>query len=553
MRGAGVTSPSGLMGAYEKGRSIAASQIAGAAGLLLGSDAVAGSYRTEYDGSGGGSGRSGTNTTHLADLHGAVERGEVDAVSELLNTGADVGMLDSDGRSPLLLATQGGYLPVVTLLLECGAADASCIPPSGPNGMCSLIKTAARKEYIGILRALILHGADVHATDAGGSTALQHAAMLGKTGSIDVLVEFGAEVDSADLDGCTALHWASMEGNSEAIVALLRHEADVDALDKEGRSPLHRACSIDDTHAAEAAELLLLWGADETIVDKDGHTAEYYTKVQLQDSNSLGGGGAKQRALESLLQLLRTTPTDRAWCRHGLVILCKTRLGHGAIGTVLDRLVTLEEEELFEKSWAVETDKEDDGGDEPQRLEEPVQVKEELRERREDHPPKTRKMSQAGIRPRQADDSAWIKPHVNEQAPQTWSKSQPKEELEDERDKQMNREGPSWQNAKGGMQQQNGQQPSSSEFSRAYTLGKRLGGGGSGATFVATKRGSNSAYIVKRALQREAKNANEHALLEEVRRLVCFFVSGLGKGRKSHDRYESIWYAEQACYNLCLS
>lgn len=117
---------------------------------------------------------------------------------------------------------KGGHLGVITVLLEFGAAGASRMPPNGPNGMYALLKNAARKERVGILRALIEYGADVHATDSGGSTVLQHAAMLGKTGSIDILVEHGAEVDSVDLDGCTALHWASMEGNSETIVTLLK-------------------------------------------------------------------------------------------------------------------------------------------------------------------------------------------------------------------------------------------------------------------------------------------------------------------------------------------
>lgn len=137
--------------------------------------------------------------------------------------------------------------------------------------MPSLLKAAARKEEPGILKALVSHGADVDATDSGNYTALHHAAMLGKAASIDALVEAGADVDATNSDnGCTALHWAAKKGQCEAMVALLRHGADVDAEDNDGRTPLHRACSVDDAHTTEAAELLLIWGADDTAINKNG-------------------------------------------------------------------------------------------------------------------------------------------------------------------------------------------------------------------------------------------------------------------------------------------
>lgn len=63
-------------------------------------------------------------------------------------------------------------------------------------------------------------------------------------------------------------------------------------------------------------------------------------------------GSAKHRGvLEGLLRMLASSPTDRAWCRHGLIVLYKARLGQEGMGTVLDRLVTMAEEELFETSW----------------------------------------------------------------------------------------------------------------------------------------------------------------------------------------------------------
>ncbi|CAM9753486.1 unnamed protein product [Scytosiphon promiscuus] len=512
-------SASGLVDAYNKGRSIAASQLAGAAELLLGPGALAGQNTKEHE-SDSSSGRNGAVNTFSSEFHNAVERGEVDVVSELLNTGADAVLLDGDGRSPLLLAIQGGHLPVVTVLLEFGASAPNRIPPNGPNGICALVRTAARKEHVGILEALIEYGADVESTDNGGSTALQHAAMLGRTASIDFLVERNADVDSTDLEGCTALHWAAMEGHGEAIVTLLRHGAEIDAADDAGRTPLHRACAVDDIHATEAAELLLLWGADETILDNDGRTAEYYAKREDENSGGYGVGGGKQRAQDSLLQLLRTSPADRAWCRHGLVILCKARLGPGAVGTVLDRLVTMEEEALFEKSWAAENDTEDAGADDlryeerdhcvQHKGEKPVQTREEPRLEREETPQGPLDQPQTAVSSLLRDqDDAWIKPH------QTWTMPQQHGEGQSGRWKE-----PMYQSASK-THQRRGEQGGSPDFSRMYTLGKKLGDGTFVETFGATKRGegrgSQSSCIVKRSVRQGMPNGNEHGLKEEVR------------------------------------
>lgn len=63
------------------------------------------------------------------------------------------------------------------------------------------------------------------------------------------------------------------------------------------------------------------------------------------------GSANHQGALASLLRMLASSTADRAWCRHGLVVLYKARLSQEGMGTVLDRLVTMVEEELFETSW----------------------------------------------------------------------------------------------------------------------------------------------------------------------------------------------------------
>lgn len=81
--------------------------------------------------------------------------------------------------------------------------------------------------------------------------------------------------------------------------------------------------------------------------NQSGHTAEDYVRRREEAD----AGSAKRGMLTTLLRTLASSPADRAWCRHGLVVLCKSRLGPDGVGTILDRLVTMADEELFESSW----------------------------------------------------------------------------------------------------------------------------------------------------------------------------------------------------------
>lgn len=83
--------------------------------------------------------------------------------------------------------------------------------------------------------------------------------------------------------------------------------------------------------------------------NQPGHTAEDYVRRREE----AGSGTAKRSKLACLLKTLASSPADRAWCRYGLVVLCKSRLGQEGVGTILDRLVTMAVEELFESSWGL--------------------------------------------------------------------------------------------------------------------------------------------------------------------------------------------------------
>ena len=77
-------------------------------------------------------------------------------------------------------------------------------------------------------KMLLAGGADVHARDKEGITALMCAAALNSNSEmIKVLLENGADVRAADKDGHDALWWAqhNEEGDKEKIMQILKEYA----------------------------------------------------------------------------------------------------------------------------------------------------------------------------------------------------------------------------------------------------------------------------------------------------------------------------------------
>jgi ankyrin repeat protein len=83
--------------------------------------------------------------------------------------------------------------------------------------------------HIAIVKMLLDHGADVHAQNNRGMTALMYAAWNKHAAIVQTLLAHGARLDTKDQDGWTALQYAkdtrlqsSTQTGSAAIVALLQ-------------------------------------------------------------------------------------------------------------------------------------------------------------------------------------------------------------------------------------------------------------------------------------------------------------------------------------------
>jgi ankyrin repeat protein len=122
---------------------------------------------------------------------------------------------DTQGQTPLVLATAFGTLEAVQLLLEAGAD-----PKLAAAGGITPLHVAARD--IRKVRLLIDRGGDVNARSAAGATPLMVAsATNGASGAVSLLIEKGARVTDRDSVGATALSAAAVADHGSAVRLLL--------------------------------------------------------------------------------------------------------------------------------------------------------------------------------------------------------------------------------------------------------------------------------------------------------------------------------------------
>jgi ankyrin repeat protein len=268
-------------------------------------------------------------------------------VELLLEHGADQMIGDIDGL-PIHEAAMNGYMNVMKLLLDKGAD----INQLSTNGKTPLIKACdAKYENLKAIQFLLDLRADPHIKDAFGKTAIHYAAHRGhmktvqqllsckgvnielraenhhtplmeacshkkinSAASLDLLnfggpnnnqkkqayevlsqlsedqredisiiehlIASGADIHQRAKDGKQSLHFAAEGNQVKTIELLIRAGASIDSQDHSGETPLMKACASCSneevyTHAshAKAIRILLQLGADPSLVNNEGKTA----------------------------------------------------------------------------------------------------------------------------------------------------------------------------------------------------------------------------------------------------------------------------------------
>lgn len=128
-----------------------------------------------------------------------------------------------------------------------------------------------------------------------------------------------------DTRGVTPVHIAAGIAPScaETMGLLVDAGADVDARKDDGCTPLHSAAG---RLRADAIDLLLRHGADETLVNDKGNTPLDVVGRRVSGNDVSGD------AVDSVRKLLRGAPAERAWRRRKCIVLCRARLTSSTVG-----------------------------------------------------------------------------------------------------------------------------------------------------------------------------------------------------------------------------
>jgi ankyrin repeat protein len=117
-------------------------------------------------------------------------------------------------------------------------------------------------------------------TDNKGRTALHWAAHSGHEAVVTFLVEMGAHVNSRDAFDTTPLMWACEKGHV-GVVRMLAHMGEEGLKERctNGSTILHWAI---EKGYHDAAKILLLAGADPTIMDDEGRTPRALAEGEVE-------------------------------------------------------------------------------------------------------------------------------------------------------------------------------------------------------------------------------------------------------------------------------
>lgn len=177
------------------------------------------------------------NKYHRNILIFAVETGNLETVSLLLDWAADVNLETYNGKTALTSAKNS---EMVNLLIHRGA---NVNQITGKNRTSPLLVLSQRKTPHIFVKMLLEAGADVRYCDQNGNSALHFAVRSRSLGNVKALVCHHADVNAATKTGSTPLKDALILEEVEIVTYLIENGADVNVLDKQGRSLIFFALS----------------------------------------------------------------------------------------------------------------------------------------------------------------------------------------------------------------------------------------------------------------------------------------------------------------------
>ncbi|MBW0432707.1 ankyrin repeat domain-containing protein [Leptospira yasudae] len=164
---------------------------------------------------------------------GAIKKGNVSKVQNVLEKGFDPNANLYHGVTPLSLSIKYERLEIVRTLLKF-SADPNLADEN--TGLTPLLHCIIEDSPLEMMNALIQGNADLNQKDRNGMSPLHHCVNEGKLEPFRLLLESGADPNVQDFDGVTCMNLAkSSHGMSEFAELLLKHGADPMIKDKHGK------------------------------------------------------------------------------------------------------------------------------------------------------------------------------------------------------------------------------------------------------------------------------------------------------------------------------
>ena len=195
-------------------------------------------------------------------LHLAAIKGKADVVEYLIKYGADKTTTTIDGKTPLFKAAESGHKDTVKLLIGAETENTMILATKGGN--------------ISVVRMLLDAGADPNMKSSRGDTPLLMSANEGNLGITKLLLQRGAQPNIVGRSGYTPLHQAACNGNIDVVKELLEKGADPNMTSLFGSTPLHFTVLQCTQGKKEMVKLLMDFGADVNIADGVGKTPKCY-------------------------------------------------------------------------------------------------------------------------------------------------------------------------------------------------------------------------------------------------------------------------------------
>ncbi len=161
-------------------------------------------------------------------LNHAISDDNIEEVSLLLDSGADVDATNRSGYSPLMVSIISGNYKIFLKLLKAGA-DSSIVGRAGADAM----SLAVRYKNSRFIKSLEFFD-NPNKVDNEGWPSIVNEAANGELSYVKVLLYGGADIDSTNSAGWSSLMVAISRGHTEIAKYLMDEDADINIKAKRG-------------------------------------------------------------------------------------------------------------------------------------------------------------------------------------------------------------------------------------------------------------------------------------------------------------------------------